>query len=147
MHSCDMRKYSLEKIPLLFSSHVSILFPLWCLPSPNPDHLSCSVCLGQVFIYLFQPLTYIQMQILRDNNTENKENPFFFRPSQKAWASKLKFAGLLFDQAKPEWVGLYGPFSSEVYDSIILNKPINLHNEIPLKKCINLQRKRSKEID
>jgi hypothetical protein len=48
---------------------------------------------------LLPPMMYIIHSLRRDTDAENNKL-LLCRPSWKAWASKLKFAGLQFDQAK-----------------------------------------------
>lgn len=131
------------------------MFPIFlpyssCLPSPNLDHLSWSICLGMVFIkgdntiYSGLQCMCIIQRLRGDNGAENNKKLSLCRASQKAWASKLKFAGLQFDQAKPEWAALYGLPGLKSMIPLFFFKSVNLHNETAAKKYINSQRKRSK---
>lgn len=122
----------------------------WCLPSANPDHL-LSVCLGRCLCtqqYLSHPpSTYIYRASEETMVQKIKKNSFFAglyrKPGQVdcsflnlVWSSKIRVGWTIWSS------------SSKVYDAIILNKSLNLHNEeIAPKKYINSQRKRPKERD
>lgn len=118
--------------------HVSHSFPLF-LMSPFSQLRSSLICMsGQVFmhgdncIYPSLQHTYIHIQSLRgDNGAENKEKLFLCRPSQKAWASKLQFSGIQFDQAKPKWVRIYGLPTLKSIISLFRTNPLIFTAKLP----------------